>query len=164
MTIRPERKNIVYITEAFREDTICFLVRSKSSFIRFRDFENSTIAFDGEPLNVRLLHPYVPNAKLVIIESPKQRIEAVCQGRAATLNILDDIGTEKAQVAKAEGELRKQTAILQSIPMGEGVVVADENGSFLLFNSAAERILGSGPSESTPGHWNEHTSFTCRTR
>src|SRR5437660_1709498 len=47
MTIRPERKNIVYITEAFREDTICFLVRSKSSFIRFRDFENSTIAFDG---------------------------------------------------------------------------------------------------------------------
>ena len=79
MTIRPERKGVVYITDPYREDTICFFVRSESPFTRLQDFGNSRIAYDGEPLDVRLLHPHLPNAKLVVIDSPKERVEAVCQ-------------------------------------------------------------------------------------
>src|ERR1043166_5831205 len=81
MTIRPERKKKVYITEPYREDTICLFVRSRSTFNRLQDLEGFRIAFDGEPINIRLLHPYVPNAKLVLIESPKERLEAVCARR-----------------------------------------------------------------------------------
>ena len=81
MTIRPERKKFVYITDPYREDTICLFVRSGSTFTRLQDLRNSRIAFDGEPLDVRLLHPHVPNAKLSIIQSPKERVEAVCQQR-----------------------------------------------------------------------------------
>jgi signal transduction histidine kinase len=81
MTIRPERKGIVYITEPYREDAICLLVRSVSRFARLQDFNDATIAYDGEPINVRVLRPDVPNAKLSVIESPKARLEAVCQQR-----------------------------------------------------------------------------------
>src|SRR5262249_26451550 len=34
-----------------------------------------------------------------------------------------------------------------------GVVVADEHGRFLLFNPAAERILGMGPTDTAPADW-----------
>src|SRR5260221_4818339 len=81
MTIRPERKGVVYITDPYREDTICLFVRSGSSFRRLEDLGNARIAFDGEPLDVRLLHPHVPNARLSVIEPPKERVEAVCQQR-----------------------------------------------------------------------------------
>ena len=81
MTIRPERKAVVYITDPYREDTICLLVRSTSAFTHLQDLGDARIAFDGEPLNVRLLHPHVPNAKLFVIESPKERVQAVCQQR-----------------------------------------------------------------------------------
>ncbi len=39
--------------------------------------------------------------------------------------------------------------------MAEGVVVADENGQFILFNQAAERIAGVGRVQSGPGEWAE---------
>ena len=81
MTIRPERRNVVYITDPYREDSVCFFVRSGSTATRLEDLRNSTIAYDGEPLDVRLLHPRLPNARLLVIESPKERLEAVCQQR-----------------------------------------------------------------------------------
>jgi PAS domain S-box-containing protein len=49
-----------------------------------------------------------------------------------------------AELVKSEAALREQTRILQSVLdcMGEGVVVADRDGRLLVFNPAAERILG----------------------
>jgi signal transduction histidine kinase len=82
MTIRPERKGVVYITDPFREAAVCVFVRSESPYTRLEDLRNSKISFDGSPLDVRLLRPRVPNAQFLAIESPKQRLEAVCQQRA----------------------------------------------------------------------------------
>jgi len=58
---------------------------------------------------------------------------------------------------KSEQHLREQTRILQCVvdSMGDGVVVADGNGKFLLFNPAAEKILGIGAVEGTPNDWTE---------
>jgi signal transduction histidine kinase len=81
MTIRPERSGVVYITEPYREDAVCFFVRSGSTTTRWEDLRNSTIVFDGEPLDVRILHRRLPNVRLLVIESPKERLEAVCQQR-----------------------------------------------------------------------------------
>ncbi len=44
-------------------------------------------------------------------------------------------------------------SILES--MGDGIVVADEEGRFLLFNPAAERILGIGHTDVAPEGWAE---------
>src|ERR1700674_1605599 len=59
------------------------------------------------------------------------------------------------ELAKSEQHLREQTRILQCVldSMGDGVVVADRNGKFLLFNPAAEKILGIGAVEGTPNDW-----------
>ena len=50
------------------------------------------------------------------------------------------------ELARSELALREQTRILQSVLdcMGDGVVVADSNAKFLVFNPAAARILGHG--------------------
>jgi len=60
--------------------------------------------------------------------------------------------TELGQTAQA---LREKTMILESILdcMGEGVVVSDENGQFLIFNSAAEQIVGIGATDTNPDEW-----------
>src|SRR5205823_140627 len=57
--------------------------------------------------------------------------------------------------ATYEEALRKQTDILQSVldSMGDGVVVADETGRFLIFNPAAEQILGIGATDASPQDW-----------
>ncbi|MBD2040940.1 PAS domain-containing protein [Microcoleus sp. FACHB-672] len=50
------------------------------------------------------------------------------------------------ELADSEAALRKQTNILQSLldNLAEGVVVADEGGQFVLFNPAAQEVLGKG--------------------
>ena len=47
--------------------------------------------------------------------------------------------------------------MLQSVltSMSEGLVVADKNGQFVLWNPAAERIVGLGPENLTPEQWSE---------
>ncbi|HEY9808881.1 MAG TPA: PAS domain-containing protein [Halomicronema sp.] len=66
-----------------------------------------------------------------------------------------------AELAKSETEFRKQTQILQSIldSLAEGVLVADENGNFLFFNPAAEKLLGQRSAEVSPQKWTE--KFNC---
>ncbi len=59
------------------------------------------------------------------------------------------------ELARSEQTLREQKRILQSVLdcMGDGVVVADAEGQFLVFNPAARRILGQDRLELPPGDW-----------
>ena len=68
------------------------------------------------------------------------------------------------ELARSELALREQTRILQSVLdcMGDGVVVADAQGRFLVFNPAAERILGRGRIDSPPGNGRGATRSSCR--
>ncbi len=50
-------------------------------------------------------------------------------------------------------------AILDS--MGDGLIVIDENGGFVLFNAAARRILGGGPTDLPLKDWPQHYGL-CR--
>ena len=61
------------------------------------------------------------------------------------------------QLREAEAKLSNQSRILNSIvrSMGDGVVVADEEGRFTLFNPAAEHILGMGHTDTAPEEWAE---------
>src|SRR5215472_1518562 len=50
---------------------------------------------------------------------------------------------------------RDQSRLLQAIfeSSGDGIVVADEHGKFLLFNPAAERIVGIGLTDAAISEW-----------
>jgi len=69
------------------------------------------------------------------------------------LGISEDITEQK----QAEEERRRQQEILQSIlgSMADGVVVADKDGKFLLFNDAAEQMIGLGATDETPDQWSD---------
>ncbi len=62
------------------------------------------------------------------------------------------------ELARSEAALREQTRILQSILdcIGDGVVVADSNEQFLVFNPAAQRIMGHGRAEMPAQEWSRH--------
>ncbi|MBW4678838.1 MAG: PAS domain S-box protein [Microcoleus vaginatus WJT46-NPBG5] len=76
------------------------------------------------------------------------------------VGVHDDITQRKqaeAELARSEAQLRQQTQILQSVlnSMGDAVMVADQNGKFLLFNPAAEKIMGVGIIDTNPNKWSE---------
>ncbi len=59
------------------------------------------------------------------------------------------------ELARSGQTLHEQKEILQSVLdcMGDGVVVADVSGRFIVFNPAAGRILGQDRIELPPGEW-----------
>ncbi len=65
--------------------------------------------------------------------------------------------TRAGALARSEAALREQSQLMQAIldSMGEGVVVADVDGRFLLFNPAAEAILGVGPTDASSDKWSD---------
>ena len=60
-----------------------------------------------------------------------------------------------AELTMAGEELSRQKAILESVLhcIGDGVIVADVSGRFLVFNPAAERVLGVGAIDAPTGEW-----------
>jgi PAS domain S-box-containing protein len=77
------------------------------------------------------------------------RLAAAFNRMTATVELRDEElrrRSEQLDVARAQRE-----SILESI--GDGVVVADADGKFVLFNPAAERILGIGATETVPADW-----------
>src|SRR5580658_1414676 len=61
-------------------------------------------------------------------------------------------------LSDSQQALQTQTLMLQSVldSMSEGLVVADENGKFIIWNPAAERIVGLGAADVPSGEWNQH--------
>lgn len=69
---------------------------------------------------------------------------------------------QESQRLEAVDALRQQTEILNSIlqSMADGVVVADVNGHFVLWNAAADRMVGIGDTNAPPDEWsNEYGLF-----
>jgi len=62
--------------------------------------------------------------------------------------------TEK-KLVEQETSRQKDLLLLILSTVTDGVVVADTNGKFLLFNAAAERFLGVGAVNATPDKWSD---------
>jgi PAS domain S-box-containing protein len=62
------------------------------------------------------------------------------------------------ELARSELALREQSQILSSVLdcMGDGVVVADSDERFLVFNPAATRIMGHGRTDAGSQEWSRH--------
>ena len=62
------------------------------------------------------------------------------------------------ELSSSQEALQSKSLMLQSVldSMSEGLVVADENGKFIIWNPAAERIVGLGAANVASEKWNEH--------
>ena len=68
------------------------------------------------------------------------------------------LAIQAEELSQSRQALEGQTLMLQSVldSMAEGLVAADEQGKFLIWNRAAERIVGHGPADLPPQEWSEH--------
>jgi PAS domain S-box-containing protein len=72
-------------------------------------------------------------------------LEIIVKERTANLSEANrQLESEIGERKRFESQLQRQTRILQSIldSMGEAVIVADNDGKFILYNPAAKKILG----------------------
>ena len=62
------------------------------------------------------------------------------------------------ELSRSQQALETQTLMLRSVldSMGEGLVAADEQGKFIIWNTAAEKIVGLGPANMPSQEWTEH--------
>jgi PAS domain S-box-containing protein len=70
----------------------------------------------------------------------------------------DSLREQAEELARSQQSLEEKTIMLQSVldSMSEGLVAADEQGRFMIWNPAAEKIIGLGPSGVSAEDWNEH--------
>jgi len=63
----------------------------------------------------------------------------------------------EAQLNRTIAELRSQAHAMETIfnSISDGVVVADENGNFTVFNPSAERMVGVGRTDTSPDQWTD---------
>jgi PAS domain S-box-containing protein len=66
-----------------------------------------------------------------------------------------EIEQANRRLVASEASLLRHVTILESVlsSMNEGVIVADADGRFVMFNPAAERMVGIGPTDTEPGQW-----------
>ena len=83
---------------------------------------------------------------------------ALAAGRASrTGRTIETSKRQAERPARSEGALKEEKQLLQSIldSMSDGVVAANLQGEFILFNPAAEAIVGLGPGGKGPQEWTE---------
>jgi CHASE3 domain sensor protein len=71
--------------------------------------------------------------------------------------VTQQLAVQAQEIMRSEERFREQFIILQSVltSIGDGVVVANPEGQFLIFNPAAEQLLGLGSVNTTPDQWSE---------
>lgn len=86
--------------------------------------------------------------------------DSASQGTGGAVGLIRDITEDKEAERKLQQALRKSeddAGLMQTVftSMSEGVVVADAEGNFTLFNPAAEEIVGFGMVDMGPDEWTE---------
>jgi PAS domain S-box-containing protein len=70
----------------------------------------------------------------------------------------EELSRQAQELALSREALESQTLMLQSVldSMEEGLVAADEQGKFIIWNPAATRILGLGATRAPSSEWSSH--------
>ncbi len=125
-------------------------------------------ALKGESLHTELIvrHPGSQEGVFLDFTGRPMRDHQgnLCGGVVAFRDITERKRADAVLARQAEALLRSQQALetqtlmLQSVldSMSEGLVAADENGKFILWNPAAARIVGLGAANVPPEQWTDH--------
>ncbi|MEG4916638.1 PAS domain S-box protein [Microcoleus sp. B7-D4] len=88
-------------------------------------------------------------------EAEQKFIYAVARDVTESKQAMVQLEKTTAQLARSEDQFRQQTNLLQLLinSIGDGIIAADENNNFVLFNPAAQDIFGTGSTDTLPDEW-----------
>jgi PAS domain S-box-containing protein len=82
LTLTPNRRGRVNITDPYLETEHCFIVRAESGFTEVRDLAGALVSFHDLRINHINLNLAQPRARLLPVSGTDAAIENVCRGRA----------------------------------------------------------------------------------
>jgi PAS domain S-box-containing protein len=82
----------------------------------------------------------------------RKQVEAALAGQA------EELSRQAEELMRSRQALETQALMLRSVldSMSEGLVVADEQGKFIVWNPAAKKIVGLGPADIGSDEWTAH--------
>ena len=83
--------------------------------------------------------------------------EGTLRGGVVVARDVTEIKETEIQLEQTITELQNQNQLMETVfnSISDGVVVADENGKYVLFNPSAQAIVGMGATETPPDKWAE---------
>jgi PAS domain S-box-containing protein len=125
-------------------------------------------ALNGEGVKVELVvQPPEPEPvkSIEVTARPLKDARGNLRGGVAVLHDITERKRSEVDLANQADELRRsrialesQAVMLQTVldSMVEGLVAADQDGKFILWNPAADRIMGIGPTNEVCAEWSTH--------
>ena len=94
---------------------------------------------------------------LSVSARPLYDAQGILTGGVSVSRDITELKQAETQLRESITQLEHQTQLMQSVfdSISDGVVVADENGQFTMFNPSAERIAGMGAIDTHPDEWSE---------
>jgi len=126
----------------------------------FEHFETTRICKDGKSIDVSVTISPIRDSDGAVVGASKIARDITEHKRAekALTALAEELAGQAVELARSRQALETQTLMLQSVldSMSEGLVATDHQGRFILWNPAAQRIVGMGPEEMSPEQWNVH--------
>jgi PAS domain S-box-containing protein len=125
-------------------------------------------AIRGESVQVELIvqHPDTMSSRSLEVTARPLRDSrgSRCGGVAVLHDVTErkrsdgELARQAVELLHSRQDLETQTLMLQSVldSVSEGLVVADEEGKVIIWNPAAERIVGLGAANLSPDEWSAH--------
>jgi len=149
MLLPPEREN--------EESDILARIRRGESV---KHFDTVRLRKDGSNVDVSVTISPIRDSRGAVVGASKiaRDITARRQAEGARAAQTEELSRQSQELMRSKQDLQVQTALLQSVldNMGEGLVAADEEGNFTLWNPAAEKILGLGAAKMPSQEWSRH--------
>jgi PAS domain S-box-containing protein len=116
-------------------------------------FETIRVRKDGQKIDISTTISPIKDGNGIIVGASKIARDITERKRAETA-----LASQAEELFRSRQALEAQKQMLQSVldSMEEGLVAADEQGKFILWNPAATRIVGMGAENVPPGEWNTH--------
>ena len=94
---------------------------------------------------------------LSVSARPLHDAQGVVTGGVSVSRNVTELRQTEIELKKIVSQLEEQGNLMESIfnSISDGVVVADADGAFTIFNPSAEKIIGIGATETTPDEWSD---------
>jgi two-component system cell cycle sensor histidine kinase/response regulator CckA len=139
-----------------RESKAAFQELKDNQYIRYEDMPLETRT--GQRVNVEFVSNVYGVNGTSVIQCNIRDITARKQAEESSAAQTRSLARRTEELLRSQQALEEKTLLLQSVldSMPEGLLVSDERQNFLIWNPAAEKIIGLGPANMPSQEWTKH--------